>query len=670
MHRLRTFGIVAHIDAGKTTLTERILHDSGAQPFAGSVEDGTATCDWLPQEKSRGISITAAVTRVAWAGAELQVVDTPGHVDFTAEVERCLFVLDAVVVVVDAVRGVESQTEVVWQQADARQLPRLVFLNKMDRAGADYAARLVELEAVFGCRPVPYVVPFADERGEFAGLGHALSGAVQWFAGRPDPAVARRILLELQAARDRLLEALADADEAVFAALVEGRSLPLAELHRRLVVATQQRRLVPVLAGAALLDRGVDWLLDAVVQFVPTVEDLPTLWPPSAGTAGAGLWGVADAGRPEAEFAGLVFKVQHADTVWNFLRVVRGTLRPGAMLQVTGRGEPAFAPAELWVMQADRHRCADQALPGEIVVLPGEHGLRTGDTLAAKGHPVLLPMPKFPAPVVAANFEPERAVDAPQLLAGLRELAADDPTLRVQWERGQIVVHGMGELHLEIVAEGLRAQLGLPFRRSRLRVEQRQSIRQAAEAEAEVRAVIAGVERSAAVRVAVQPVGDENLPGQVTAADTVVGEASEAAMASLRESVTTGSRGRLVGGEVRLLAIRLDQGGLVEGLVQLAAVRALESALAAGGVQVHEPWVALEIWCPEASCAAVLADLGAREAQVQGVAAGQLGARIRGTAPLGRMLGYVTRLRSISRGLGRVVLRPCGFAPVSSGAAD
>jgi elongation factor G len=660
MHRLRTFGIVAHIDAGKTTLTERILHDSGAQSFAGSVEDGTATCDWLPQEKSRGISITAAVTRVAWAGAELQVVDTPGHVDFTAEVERCLFVLDAVVVVVDAVRGVESQTEVVWQQADARQLPRLVFLNKMDRAGADYAARMAELQSVFGCRAIPYVIALVDDRGAFAGLGHALTGAVQWFAGRPEPAEAQRILRELRAAREDLLEALADADEAVFAAMVEGRSLPAGELQRRLVVAVHQRRLVPVLAGAALLDRGVDWLLDAVVQLVPTIHELPAV----------GLWGGEAAGQPEAHFAGIVFKVQHADTVWNFLRVVRGTLRPGAELQVCGRSLPGFTPTEIWVMQADRHRCVALALPGEIVVIPGELGLRTGDTLAAKGYPIQLPVPTFPAPVVAANFEPERAADAPLLLAGLRQLAADDPTLKVHWERGQIVVHGMGELHLEIVAEGLRGRVAVPFRRSRLRVERRQSIQRRGEAESEVRATVAGVERSAAVQVMVEPLGDGSQPGQVVTGEHLPGSAAAAAQAALQECLATNAQGRLVGVAVHLLAVRLDRGGLVEGLVQLAAVRALEGALAEAGLQIQEPWVALEVWCPEASCNAVLADLGGRGAAIHGVASGQLGARIRGTAPLSRMLGYVTRLRSISRGLGRVVLRPSGFAAVPAGEAE
>lgn len=657
MQRLRTFGIVAHIDAGKTTLTERILHDSGAQSFVGSVEDGTATCDWLPQEKSRGISITAAVTRVAWAGAELQVVDTPGHVDFTAEVERCLFVLDAVVVVVDAVRGVESQTEVVWQQADARQLPRLVFLNKMDRVGADYGARLAELHAVFGCRPIPYVVAFVDDQGAFAGLGHALSGAVQWFSGRPEPAEARRILGELQVARDRLLEQLADVDDQVLAALVDGRSLSLAELQQRLVVAVQQRRLVPVLAGAALLDRGVDWLLDAIVALVPTIDALPA----------AGLWAASAAGQPDAAFAGLVFKVQHADTVWNFLRVVRGTLRPADRLQATGRPEVEFAVAELWVMQADRHRCVAQAVPGEIVVLPGEHGLRTGDTLTALGHPVVLPMPKFPAPVVAATFEPERAADAPQLLAILRQLAADDPTLRVQWERGQIVVHGMGELHLEIVAEALQAKAGASFRRSRLRVEQRRSIQKPAEGASEVRALVGGAERSVVVQVAVRPLPEVGAAAVVAADPAIAAPVAAAGLDTLRESVATAASGRLTGVEVRLQAVRLDRGELVEGLVQVATARALESALAAAGVVVHEPWVALEIWSPEASCAAVLADLGGRGAEVAGVASGQLGARIRGSAPLARMLGYVTRLRSITRGLGRVVLRPVGFAPVEPG---
>ena len=269
MERMRTFGIVAHIDAGKTTLTERILFDTGAQSWVGSVDDGTAAMDFLPAERTRGISIGAAASRVAWGKHGLQVVDTPGHVDFVAEVERCLRVIDGVVVIVDAVRGVESQTRAVWQQTVAAGLPKLVFVNKLDRPGADFAAVLDEVAEELECKAVATVVPLLDEGGHFTGLGDALTGAVQWFEGQPDAAIVPRLQAELRAAHERLLEAAADHDDAVMAAVVGGEQVGADRLRAALRVAFLKGALVPVLAGAALYNRGVDWLLDAVVAFFP-----------------------------------------------------------------------------------------------------------------------------------------------------------------------------------------------------------------------------------------------------------------------------------------------------------------------------------------------------------------------------------------------------------------
>lgn len=654
MDRQRTFGIVAHVDAGKTTLTERILHDSGAQGHVGSVDDGTAATDWMRQERCRGISITAAATRVEWGGATLQVVDTPGHVDFVAEVERCLCVLDGVVVVVDGVRGVESQTEAIWQQVSAAGLGRLVFVNKLDRQGADFGAVVAQLGSIFGCRAVPLVVPLGDECLGFAGLGDALTGAVQWFGEPPGRELGERLQRQVQAARDRLVEAIADGDEEVLAAVVAGATVPLHRLREGLRAAVVAGRLVPVLAGAALWNRGVDWLLDAVVALLPGPRELPRE------LARAGLWSADRAGDPDAPFCGLVFKVQHVDRAWNFVRVVRGRFVPG---QRCGRSRSAaadFAVPELWSMQADRHRNVELALPGEIVVVPGEFGLRTGETLFAAGAPIALPQPHFPDPVLAATFEPAVAADGPRLFAALRELAVDDPTLRVERDRGQVTVHGMGELHLDIVADLVRERLPVAFTRSRVRVDRRETVLAAAAGEAEVRASVGAGELAARCRVAVAPLGDVQARPAVV---VLVPESPAAAVAAqeLEAAVAAGHAWPMVGVRVVLEALEAELARGADGLVQQAAKKALDLAVAAAGRAELEPLVAFEIWCPEDSSAPVLADLGARGAAVTGVAAGQLGARVLGRAPLQRLLGYVTRLRSITRGRGRVVLRPLGL---------
>ncbi len=652
MQRLRTFGIVAHIDAGKTTLTERILYDAGAKERAGSVDDGTASTDWLPEERSRGISIEAAATRVAWAGHELQVVDTPGHVDFVAEVERCLWVLDAVVVVVDGVRGVESQTKTVWAQAAERGLPRLLFVNKLDRVGADFGATVDALAEQFEVAVAPIVLPLHDEAGQFAGLGHALTGQVQWFAGAPSPADRQRLVVALQRGHERLLELAADAVPEVMAAVVDGRRV---EPERLLAVLRDEflaGRLAPVFAGAALLDRGVDWLLDGIVAWAPSIVE----------RARTGMWATAGAGEPAAPFAGLVFKVDHRGEIWNFLRVARGRLRPGDLLE-RQRGARPVAVGAVGVVQADRRRDVQVAGPGEIVVLVGELGLRTGDVLTAPGQSVWLPPPRFPEPVLAAVVEPARADDGAQLLLALRQLAADDPTLRVDHRGGVITVRGMGELHLEIVAERLRQRVGVEFVLGRPQVDRRATIRGSGSGSAELRATIEGRERR--VRCAIEL---ERVAGDASA--EVVDEVGRRDAANVRSGLAMElnyglPQGPLVGARCRLVGLEVDGGEVAEvaALLASAAGRALAQALAMAEVVELEPVVAFEVACPESGSQPVLADLGAREAEVHSVHGGRLGARIEGTAPLRRMLGYVTKLRSMTKGLGRVSLRPSGWRP-------
>jgi len=649
MTRLRTFGVVAHIDAGKTTLTERILFDTGAQSWVGSVDEGTAAMDFMPSERARGISIASAATRVAWGEHVMQVVDTPGHVDFVAEVERCLRVIDGVVVLVDGVRGVESQTRAVWDQAVAAELPRMVFVNKLDRTGAAFRAVVEEVSEQLECTAVAAVIPLRDGDGAFSGLGDAVTGAVQWFNGRPAEALVPQLQRALKEAHERLVEVLADHDEEVMADAVAGRRPTPERLRAALRGVFLRGEVVPVLGGSALYNHGIDWLLDAVVAYLPGVADIPS----------RGIWAVPGAGNEASAFCGLVFKVQHLDQVWNYVRVVRGRLQSGMPLVRAHKPHAgSSAVEELWTVKADRHEVVPSAGPGEVVVVPGDLGWRTGDTVCDPDQVVVLPSPRFPAPVLAVTFEPERAEDAARVYEAVLELAIDDPTLRVAREHDRIVVRGMGELHLEIVAEMARHRAGLKFRVSRPRVDRRETVARAGSGAAEFRTTIAGAEVAARCSLTVEPVADSAVMRVVADSD---GPAVEIALAELRRRARSGLRvGQMHGCELRLLAVDADVEA--EALIEQAAWMALDQALAEAGVLELEPWVAFEVVAPTASSNAVLADLGARGAEVSNVAAGRLGARMSGSAPLSRMIGYVTRLRSITKGLGQVTMRPSGFA--------
>ncbi|MEC7726373.1 MAG: GTP-binding protein, partial [Planctomycetota bacterium] len=516
-------------------------------------------------------------------------MDTPGHVDFVAEVERCLRVIDGVVVLVDGVRGVESQTRAVWEQAVAAGLPRMVFVNKLDRAGSALRSVASEVAEQFDCEAAVTVVPLRDAAGVFSGLGDAVSGAVQWFEGRPDEAHVPALQQALREAHDRLVETVADHDDGVLAEVVAGRRVAPERLRAALRGAFLRGALVPVLGGAALYNRGIDWLLDAVVSYFPGVADLPA----------RGIWGVQGAGNEGAGFCGYVFKVQHLDEVWNYVRVVRGRLQAGAEVARAQKPEAgAGVVAELWTVKADRHEAVPSAGPGEVVVVPGELGWRTGDTVCDPGDVVALPTPRFPAPVLAVTFEPERAADASAVHAAVLELAIDDPTLRVSRERDRIVVRGMGELHLEVVADMARARAGADFRVSKPRVDRREAVSGAGAGAAEFRAIVAGQEVAARCELTVEP-SDDLGPASVVAgtAAAASGAAFAVALAELRRLARTGTRvGPMHGCVIRLHGVR--EGIAADALIEQAASLSLEQALAEAGVVELEPWVELDVLAP------------------------------------------------------------------------
>jgi elongation factor G len=663
IERLRNIGIVAHINAGKTTLSERILFDSGKQGFMGEVDEGTATMDFMAEEQDRGISISAAVTTVLWRGCEVNLVDMPGHVDFTAEVERCLRVLDGAIVLLDSVRGVESQTEIVWRQANARAIPRIVFVNKMDRAGADFDGALAALRTRLGCRPVAVGIPFV-EGGELAGIVDVASReTIAWrprAAGAPPP-------LDVEAARGVLIEACADVDESVLADFVDGRPIDAGRLRAAVRAGTLSGDLVPVLGGAALLNLGVDRLLDAVCDYLPAPGDLPpvvSLDDPSCRRRAA---------RDEP-FCGLVFKTRVDDDAGRlaFARVYSGAVAVGAQV-ASARSGAALPVLRLWRVHADHLEPIAEAGAGDIVALASEAELSTGDTLHAVHAPIRLEPARFPEPVLTMALEPATVAEAEAVSAAAAALVRDDPTLRLDRdsETGSLLIAGMGELHLEVFGSRLRRAVR-GVRLGRPRVAYRETVRGPGRARAECRAPLGeGPVRRASVEI-------ELLPDPA-AAGAVVEDAGSgcpgrrpALLAAMGERARSGLADPYPAAGVRLRLLEVDGDADAAGdggtnLFLEALDVACRKAIAQALTQRLEPVMRFEAFVPVEALAAVLADLNARGARIEELEAGVAQARLRGGVRLEEVLGYATRLRSLTKGLGTVQLSPAGYEPGDPG---
>ncbi|MGA9653602.1 MAG: elongation factor G, partial [Polyangia bacterium] len=537
--RVRNIGIVAHIDAGKTTVTERFLYYAGRIHKIGEVHDGEAQMDWMPQERERGITITAAATTLEWKRSgethDIHLIDTPGHVDFTIEVERSLRVLDGAVVVFCAVSGVEPQSETVWHQADQFHVPRLAFINKMDRPGADFRAVVDEIHTRLGARPVPVQLPIGAE-DQFAGVVDLIRERAIFFSGAEDDppredGVPLSMVEAVAAAREKLVEAAADFDDSIAAAYLEGKPVETAALVTALRKGTIACKMVPVLAGSALRNKGVQPLLDAVCDFLPA----PTEVPPITGHVPGHDEVVTRASDDNAPFCALAFKVamdEGRKTV--YLRIYSGVLKPGDEVQNarTRRNEKV---SRLFSAHANRRERIERAGAGTIVVAMGLKDAGTGDTICSPKAPILLERIAAREPVIARAIEPKTQAEKEKLDFGLAKLADEDPTFRTgeDPETGQTIIRGMGELHLDIMVDRLRREYGVDAHVGRPQVVYRETLAKAAEAEARFEREVEDekVFGQARVRVAPRPRGTgnhvslalakiESLPGAPRIPDT------------------------------------------------------------------------------------------------------------------------------------------------------
>ena len=667
--RTRNIGIVAHIDAGKTTVSERFLFHSGRIHKLGEVHDGEAQMDWMPQERERGITITAAATTLAWRNHEIHLIDTPGHVDFTIEVERSLRVLDGAVVVFDGVSGVEPQSETVWRQADKFRVPRIAFINKMDRAGADFPGAITEIRERLGARPVPIQLPIGAE-DRFEGVVDLVRLRALYFSGDEDETpreedVPAAMADEVAAARERVIEAAADQDDAIANAFLEGQPIEEEALKAALRKGTIACAFVPVLAGAALRNKGVQPLLDAVCDYLPSPLDVPPIKGHVPGSE-AGQIGEEITRPPsdDAPFCGLVFKVAMDEgRKAAFVRIYSGVLRPGDEVQ-NARTRKNEKVARLFTVHANKRERSERSGAGTIVVAMGLRDAGTGDTISSPKAPIILERIDTYEPVISRAIEPKTQAEKEKLDFGLAKLADEDPTFKFgeDAETGQMIIRGMGELHLDIMVDRLKTEYGVEANVGRPQVVHRETLAKTAEAEARFERVIEdeALFGHARVRVAPRPRGAGNVLrmelGRVAhAPGTKVVETPpailDAAMEGAREAMRSGPQGYPIEDiEVVIVGVEYRPDASTPAGEKAAVGEALRQAWREAGTRLLEPIMRVEISCPETNVGDVLGDLNARRAQIEDV--GFRGAQrvITAKVPLRRMFGYSTDLRSATQG--------------------
>ena len=658
LERTRNIGIIAHIDAGKTTVTERILYYTGRTYKLGEVHEGTAVMDWMEQEKERGITITAAATTTQWREHWINIIDTPGHVDFTAEVERCLRVLDGGVVIFDAVAGVEPQSETVWRQADRYNVPRIAFINKMDRAGADFSRTIAMMQERLGARPLPVQWPVGAE-ADFQGVIDLIEGIAWTFTAElganpekmPIPEAYRTIVAQQHEA---LFAALGEEDEEIFSAYVHGEPIEPAALRAALRKATLHGHLVPVLCGAALRNKGVQPLLDAIVDYLPSPADLPPITGIDPNTDET----INRVPSDDEPFCALAFKIV-ADPYAGrlaYFRVYSGIVKTGdSVLNVT-KGRPERI-GRLLRMHANFREEVDEVYAGGIVGAIGLKETFTGDTLAARNAPILLEPPTFPEPVIAVAIEPKTREDQDRLALTLARLSEEDPTFKVRYdpETGQTLIAGMGELHLEVLVDRMLREFRVQAHVGRPQVAYKEAITSATRAEGRFVRQTGGHGQYGHVWLQVEPrergAGFEFV--NRVQGGAIPREFIPAVEAGVREALESGSVGGYPVIDVRATLVdgSYHEVDSSEFAFKAAGSLAMKQALQRTRPVLLEPIMRVEITTPKEFLGDVLGDLQSRRAQVEEIVTRSEEIQaIRCALPLAESFGYATALRSLTQG--------------------
>ena len=675
--KIRNIGIIAHIDAGKTTTTERILFYAGATHRMGDVDKGTTVTDFDPEEAARGITIYSAAISCQWLDHVVNIIDTPGHVDFTAEVERSLRVLDGGVVVFSAVEGVEAQSETVWRQADKYNVPRVCFINKMDRIGAGFDRVFGQIASRLHATPVAIQLPIGEGPTErpngFCGIIDLIAMKALYFSSENQGREIRTELIpdtELERAQEwhtKLIDAIALTDDEAFAIFDATGDLPPEQVIRVLRKAVVSCQLQPVLCGASLDYVGVQPILDAVVQYLPSPADVPAVKGRNPNPKKADKEEVRKPSDKEP-FCGLVFKIQIDEHMeLDFIRIYSGVLKSRSrMLNPRTGGKELIS--QLWRIQADSREKLDEASAGDIVGLVGPKDSVTGDTLCDPLHGILLESIHFPESVISMAIEPESSADRKKLDEVLTLMAKQDPTFsrNPSEETGQTIISGMGELHLEIISKRIERDFKLKIRTHRPRVTYRESVRNAAEAEGRVDRHGASGNQFGAVRIKIEP-------SVKALADAVInrlkpGELPEELQATLIRALQEQLGGSGAVGyplhelQVTILSVEYRDGETTEAAIQHAAALAFRQALEKAGTVLLEPIMKLEVTTPEGFVGNVSADLNSRRAIIVNTELRANLVVIDAEAPLATMFGYSNDVRSLSQGRASYSMEPLKFS--------
>jgi elongation factor G len=671
LERTRNIGIMAHIDAGKTTTTERILFYTGINYKIGEVHEGTATMDWMAQEQERGITITSAATTCMWNDHRINIIDTPGHVDFTMEVERSLRVLDGAVALFDSVAGVEPQSETVWRQADKYGVPRVAFINKMDRVGADFDRSVGMILDRLRSNAIPLHLPIGNEENFRGVVDLVMMQAVTWdddslgakFITGPIPA---GMADAVAAARDKVLEAAAEFDEALLEKYLEGKDFAVPELKAALRKGTLESKIVPVLAGTAFKNKGVQLLLDAVVDYLPSPLDKP----PVEGLDLDGKPATRKAADNEP-FSALAFKIMTDPFVGalTFFRVYSGTMESGSYVMNSTRGKKERV-GRLLKMHANKREEIKDVCAGDIAAAVGLRDTRTGDTLCDDKKPVILESIDFPDPVIDIAIEPKTKADQEKLGTSLAKLATEDPSFRVRTDKetGQTIIAGMGELHLEIIVDRLLREFKVDANVGKPQVAYRETVRRKVEQEHKFVRQTGGRGQYGHVLIRVEPreAGAGFQFKDEVKGGTVPREYIPAVEKGIKEALESGV---LAGYPVVDVGVALYDGSYhevdsSEMAFKIAGSIAFKEACQKASPVILEPIMAVEVVVPEEFMGDVIGNLSGRRGKIQGMEPRGGAQVINAEVPLKEMFGYATELRSMTQGRATYTMQFAHYDPV------
>ncbi len=678
LEKTRNIGIVAHIDAGKTTTTERILFYTGRIHKIGEVDEGTTTTDWMPQEQERGITITAAAITTFWKDYRINIIDTPGHVDFSVEVERSLKVLDGCIVIFEAPSGVESESERVWRVADRYKVPRLCYINKMDRLGADFFSTFEQIVTRLGAVPVALQLPIGSE-SKFAGVIDLLEmKAIHWIDEPGIQMEEKPIPAEMEAQakewRAKLIEKVGEADEAIMEKFIHEKEITVEELRAAIHRATIANQIVPVFTGASARNKGVQPILDAVCQYLPSPLDIP----PIRGINPKTEQEEERLTQADAPLSALAFKIMSDKFVGRltFLRVYSGVIRSGAYYMNANKGEQERI-GKLVRMHANKQEIVKEVSAGDIVAAVGLQDTKTGETICDKDHPILLEGMLFPEPVVWLAIEPETKLDQDKLGLALNRLQDEDPTFKVRYnsETAQTLIGGMGELHLEIILDRLKREFSVNTKAGPPQVAYKETITRAVE-EVVGKFIQQSGGRGQYGHVVIDVEPGETGSGVLFESKIVGGTIPKEFIPAIKQGVLECAQGGVLAGyPVINMSITLVDGSFhdvdsSEMAFKIAGSIALREAVKRAGPVFLEPIMMLEVVVPEEFVGQVIGDLNSRRCRILETGQRANVKFIRGEVPLAEMFGYATIIRSLTQGRGSYTMAPLKYQQVPPSLAE